>query len=130
MTKYDSPTWVNGTSPAVSAANLQALTDTTEKTQVQMGEITLSESSWTPVSALEKVYKQTTTVTGATVTATSKIDIQINPSEAYILQFGNVVGMMVLNDNGTVTVYSYGAPLDWATFTFQCTVTETVPASS
>ena len=127
MAKYTSPTWVNGSSPAISAANLQALSDTTEKNQVMLGSVTLPVSGWQQY--LNMYYMQTVTVTGATVTANSKVDLQPSAYQTAALIEGGVQALLVENNAGVLTAYAFGAAPD-STFTIQCTVTELVGANA
>lgn len=85
-----------------------------------VGTMSLS-ASWT---GTESPYTQTATVTGATVTANSKIDIQLTAAQISDLISDGVQGMVVENNAGTLTVYAVGAAPS-AAMTVQVTVTET-----
>ena len=80
--------------------------------------ITLS-ATWTGVGP----YTQTVTVTGATVTTASKIDLQPTPAQLAALVADGVTALVVENNAGTLTAYALGAAPS-AAMTVQCTVTE------
>lgn len=70
-------------------------------------------------------YTQTVTVTGYTVTANSKIDLQPNAAAITQLIADGVQALYVLNDGGALTAYAVGAA-PTAALTLQCTITEVV----
>lgn len=84
---------------------------------VQVGSISLS-GSWSGSGP----YSQTVTVTGATVTASSKVDIQLTAAQISDLISQGVTGMVIENNAGTLTVHAVGAAP--AAMTIQVTVTE------
>ena len=88
---------------------------------VSVGSISLT-TTW---SGAASPYTQTVTVSGVTVTANSKIDLQ--PTAAQINQMitDGTKGLVVENNNGTITVYALDAAPTTA-MTMQCTVTETL----
>lgn len=67
-------------------------------------------------------YTQTVTVTGATVTASSKVDIQLTAAQIATLITAGVTAMVIENNNGTLTAYAVGAAP--SAMTVQVTVTE------
>lgn len=70
-------------------------------------------------------YSQTVTVTGATVTAASKIDLQPTATQLGTLISAGVTALVVENNAGSpvvLTVYAFGAAP--GAMTVQCTVTE------
>ena len=67
-------------------------------------------------------YTQTVTVTGATVTASSKVDIQLTAAQIATLITAGVTAMVIENNNGTLTAYAVGAKP--SAMTVQVTVTE------
>ena len=67
-------------------------------------------------------YTQTVTVTGAAVTANSKIDLQPTAAQIASLQIGGVTALVIENNAGALTAYALGAAP--AAMTVQCTVTE------
>ena len=83
----------------------------------QVGSISLS-SSWSGSDP----YSQTVTVTGVTVTANSKVDIQLTAGQISILIAAGVTGMVIENNNGTLTAWVVGASP--SAMTVQVTVTE------
>lgn len=121
MAAYVSPVWSNGSGTALNATNLQALTDTVEGSQTIPGSITLAQNSW--VSDGNNQYHQNATVTGATVTANSKVDLQPSVAQLAQLNTDGVIAMNTVNNSGTVTVYILGGEPSTA-LTIQCTVTE------
>ena len=86
---------------------------------MQAGSITLS-ASWTGSAS---PYTQTVTVSGATVTASSKVDLQPTAAQIASLISAGVTGLVIENNNGTLTAYAVGAA-PGASMTVQCTVTE------
>lgn len=84
-----------------------------------VGSITLSDT-WTGSAS---PYSQTVTVTGATVTANSKVDIQLTAAQISSLIAAGVTGIVIENNNGALTAWAVGASP--AAMTVQCTVEET-----
>ena len=70
-------------------------------------------------------YTQTVTVSGATVTANSKVDLQPNADQIAQLIEDGVQALYIANNNGTLTAYAVGAETS-AAMTVQCTVTEVI----
>lgn len=83
----------------------------------QIGSISLS-ASWSGSGP----YSQTVTVTGATVTANSKVDIQLTAAQIASLISAGVTGLVIENNNGTLTAWAVGASP--SAMTVQVTVTE------
>ena len=83
------------------------------------GTIALS-ASW---SGNASPYTQLVTVSGATVTAHSKVDLQPTAAQIASLISDGVTGLVIENSNGTLTAYAVGAA-PGASMTVQCTVTE------
>ncbi|MBQ7466286.1 MAG: hypothetical protein IJS55_07150 [Oscillospiraceae bacterium] len=69
------------------------------------------------------VYTQAVTVTGATVTANSRVDLQPSAAQRLVMQGWGVTALWVENNSGTLTAYALGAQPQ-AGGTIQCTVTE------
>lgn len=88
---------------------------------VKRGAIEVSDE-WTGSTS---PYTQVVTVTGATVTAASKVDLQPTAGQIAYLAGAEVESLLVENDEGVLTLYAVGkAPT--SSFTVQCTVTETI----
>lgn len=68
-------------------------------------------------------YTQTATITGVTLTANSKVDIQLTAAQTADLIDGGVIALIPENTSGTVTVTALGAAPSSA-LTLQITVTE------
>ena len=102
-----------GTGAATAAA---ARTNLGAQAQVKTASITLPVASW----AGDDPYTQTVTITG--VTAKSRIDL--NPSAAVLsAAMEGGYGLVIGNNNGTVTVYVVGAK-PTAAITVQVSITE------
>ena len=88
-----------------------------------IGSITLT-TTWTQQA---DDWTQTATVSGATVTATSKVDLQ--PDTTVVLQLiaDGVKALLPENNNGTLTIHAVGASAPTATMTIQVSVTEVIP---
>lgn len=84
----------------------------------EVGSISLS-SSWSGSGP----YSQTVTVTGTTVTANSKVDIQLTAAQIASLISAGVTGLVIENNAGTLTAWAVGASP--SAMTVQCTVEET-----
>lgn len=85
---------------------------------VKLGTIALS-GTWSGSGP----YTKTVTVTGATVTANSKVDLQPAATALNTLISAGVTALWVENNSGTLTAYALGAAPS-AGGTVQCTVTE------
>lgn len=115
-----------GAVPDTRTVNGQALSsdisldaeDVGAATPSQVGSIALL-SSWSGSGP----YSQTVTVTGATVTANSKVDIQLTAVQIASLISAGVTGLVIENNNGTLTAWAVGASP--SAMTVQCTVEET-----
>ena len=94
------------------------LGDDVAKQKLKIGSITLS-ATWQGTSP----KYQTVTVTGATVTANSYVELQPSPAQISALLSAGTRAMTVENNNGTLTVYAIGTPPGSA-MTVQCTVEE------
>ena len=86
---------------------------------VQLGEVVVG-TTWSESSG---VFSQAVTVTGATVTANSKVDLQLGAAALQQLLSDGVAALWVENNNGTLTAYALEAAPS-AGGTVQCTVTE------
>lgn len=85
-----------------------------------LGTIALS-AAWT---GTESPYSQTVTVTGAAVTASSKIDLQPTAEQITALIGDGVEGIVIENNSGTLRAWALGAAPS-AAMTVQCTIEET-----
>ena len=104
---------VGGTGAATAAA---ARTNLGAQAQVKTASITLPVASWTG----DDPYTQTVTISG--VTAKSRIDL--NPSAAVLsAAMEGGYGLVIGNNNGTVTVYAVGAK-PAAAISVQVSITE------
>ena len=100
----------NASSASDARTNLGA------QAQVKTASITLAAASWTG----DDPYTQTVTISG--VTAKSRIDL--NPSAAVLsAAMEGGYGLVIGNNNGTVTVYAVGAKPTTA-ITVQVSITE------
>lgn len=68
-------------------------------------------------------YTQTVTISGYTITANSKVDLQPDAAAIAQLVSDGVNALYVANNNGTLTAYAVGAA-PTAALTVQCTITE------
>lgn len=108
-------------SGAAAAAPVQSVNGKTGAVVVNdVGTISMS-ASWSGSDP----YTQTVTVSGATVTANSKVDIQPDASTLAQLINDGVSALFIVNNNGTLTAYAVGAAPSSA-LTLQCVVTEVV----
>lgn len=85
---------------------------------IHSGSIALS-ATWTGAGP----YTQTVTVTGATVTSSSKVDLQPDATALAQLLADGVTALFITNNAGTLTATAIGAATT-AALTIQCTVTE------
>lgn len=69
-------------------------------------------------------YSQTIVVSGATITANSKVDIQADNDLISQMIADNCNALYITNNNGTLTLYAIGAALSAAVSGVQVTVTE------
>lgn len=104
-------------SGAVTAAKLGS--DVYNTAPGKVASVTLS-ATWT---AQTGDWTQTVTVTGATPTASSKIDLQADSADISQMIDDGCAAIYIENNNGTLTAHAVGAPTT-AALTIQCTVTE------
>ena len=91
--------------------------DVGAEANIQLGSVSLS-ASWSGNGP----YTQTVTVSGATVSEDSKVDIQLTAAQIESLIAAGVTGLVIENNNGTLTAYAVGA--ETGAMTIQVTVTE------
>ena len=84
----------------------------------QIGTVTLG-TTWSGAGP----YTQTVTVTGATATANSKVDIQPDATALAQLEADGITALYIENNAGTLTAYAVGGTLS-ASVTVQVTLTE------
>lgn len=87
---------------------------------VNVASVTIAYANWTGSGP----YTQTVTISGATITANTKVDLQ--PDAAAIAQMfaDGVTAIYISNTSGTLTAYAVGAATT-ADLTIQCTYYET-----
>ena len=110
---------------SIGTATRYARADHVHNLPQQLGSITFG-TSWTSYSG----YKtQIVTVTGATITVYSKVDLQATAAVFNTLVDAGVSSIYIENNGGTLTAYLVGdAPT--SAFTLQCTVTQVKEASA
>lgn len=69
------------------------------------------------------IYQQTVTVTGATVTSNSHVEMQFSAAQMQTLADENISYIYIRNNSGTLTAISIGGATT-SSMTVQCTVTE------
>lgn len=126
--------WIDETGVETLASEIKTYADGTYATpsdlanlKAKTGSITLPASSWVAGSPTGHPYTQTITLTGVTVTANSKIDLQANAVTMTQMYDDGTVSVFVVNNNGVLTATAIGE-IPTANLTFQWTLTETVSA--
>lgn len=111
------PTTRTVNNKALSADITLNASDVGAEAEIQLGSIDLS-ATWSGAGP----YTQTVTVTGATITANSKVDIQLTAAQISALISAGVKSLLVENNSGVLTAYAIGAPT--SAMTVQVTVTQ------
>lgn len=96
------------------------LSDDVASLHPKTGVMTLS-ATWTGSDP----YSQTVTLSGATVTGKSKVDLTPTAAQLDALAADGVISLMIENNGGTLTAWAVGGTPS-AAMTISCTVTETV----
>ena len=91
--------------------------------KVKVGTITLSPTLWAGSSS---PYSQIVTVTGASVTVNTKVDLQPDNETLTYLETIGVFSLYIQNDGGVLTAYAEGAK-PTRVLTIQVTLTEVQP---
>ena len=109
-------------SAAVAGTDYQApLTAGTDyQTPVHKGSITIAYANWSGNGP----YTQAVTISGATITANTKVDLQPDATALAQLISDGVTALFISNTSGTLTAYAIGAATT-ADITVQCTYYET-----
>ena len=112
--------FVNATQ-AAAAAPVQSVNGQTGavNTKPKTGSVTLTAANWTGSGP----FTQTVMVTGATITANSKVDIQPDVTVIQQMIDDGAAALYIANNSGTLTAYAVGAALS-VDVTAQVTVTE------
>ena len=99
-------------------SNIKTLSDAAYKQKMKSVSLSATWSGSDP-------YTQTVTVSGYTITANSKVDLQPTADQIAQLIEDGVQALYIANNNGTLTAYAVGAETS-AAMTVQCTVTEVI----
>ncbi len=111
--KYTKPSGGIPDTDIVSAATWNA-----KATKPTKNSITLS-ATWSG----DDPYTQVVTVSGYTLTANSKVDLQPDATTVNQLIADGVIALYIENNNGTLTAYAIGAA-PTASLSVQCTISE------
>jgi hypothetical protein len=99
--------------------SVDKIKQTTQGDRQKTGSIVLSSANWSGSGP----FTQTVTITGATITANTKVDVQPGASAISAFVADDVAALYVENNNGVLTAYAIGrAPT--STITVQCTYYE------
>ena len=110
---------------SIGTATRYARADHIHNLPQQLGSIVFG-TSWT---AYTGYYTQSITVTGATITGYSKVDLQATAAVLATLMDAGTSSIYIENNNSVLTAYLIGTP-PTTSFTLQCTVTSIREASS
>ena len=115
---FDTTPTNNSTNPVTSGGVYTALSG--KEPNVAKGTISTG-TTWSGSGT--GPFTQTVTVSGASVTANSKVDLQPDATAFAQLMSDHVKAIFISNNNGTLTAYAVGRK-PTAAITFQCTVME------
>ena len=107
----------------ITAIGTKASQTTVDGIEQKVGSVTLSKT-WT--NSNSGYYTQTVTISGATITANTKVDVQ--PDETVLVQMATngTSALFIKNNNSTLTAYAIGEkPNPSASITVQVTYYET-----
>jgi len=90
------------------------------QTPIKTASITIAYANWSGSNP----YTQTITITGATITSNTKVDLQMDATAMAQLISDGVTAMFISNTSGTLTLYAIGAATT-ADITIQVTYYET-----
>lgn len=112
-----------GVSAAAAGTDYQTpLTAGTDyQTPVHTASITIAYANWSGNGP----YTQTVTISGATITANTKVDLQPDATALAQLIADGVTALYISNTSGTLTAYAIGAATT-ADMTVQCSYYETI----
>lgn len=92
--------------------------------KVKSGTISIASNAWSYIS-LGDYYQATATISGVTITTSSKVDLQPYITQIGTMKANGIEAIMIVNDNGTLraqAICNDGAP--GSTLTIPCTITE------
>lgn len=118
--RVTAPIAQGGTITVGTNVTAAVLSDDVAAQKVRVGSITLS-ATWTGTNP----KSQTVTVTGTTVTAGSKVELQPTAAQTSQLISAGTQALTIENNNGTLTAYAVGTT-PASSMTIQCTVEETL----
>lgn len=105
---------------AARAADAEESLDAAKQKKITRGTVSLSASGW----AGRGPYTQAVTVSGATVSANSMVELQPDSTVLTHMYNVGVAAIYITNDNGTLTAYAV-AKKPTVDLTIQCSVVET-----
>lgn len=120
-TKWDEVTVGEELQDKASTSDLATLQTTVGGITPHKASLTIAYASWSGSDP----YTQTITISGATITSNTKVDIQADSTALTQLVSDGVTAMFIENNNGTLTLYAIGAATT-ANITVQVTYYETV----
>lgn len=110
-------------------SELKSYIDSTYASAPKVGSITIGSSGWTAGSPLGTPYTQTITLTGATVTSNSKVDLQASAVTVQQMIDDGTSAIFIVNNNGVLTATAIGE-VPSTNLTFQWVLTELASSST